>query len=114
MGRFPDEMVVHRGNFKARGTQFFHDRVQLVLQQNQVAHEHRLVVRPRERSPGTKRQSRLDRQSVNGNTQMGSWKSNFIDVPRLLARPAQRLVDFGCVHPLRGHNDGRHQQQTPN
>ncbi len=105
---------MHGGNLKTCGTQFLHHRVQFVLQQDQIAHDHRLVVRPRECRPGTERQARLDRQSVNGNLQIGPRKSNLIDVPHLLARPAQRLIDFRCVDPLRGHNDGQHQQQIQN
>src|ERR1700681_1135312 len=73
--RFVDEMIVHRRNFKARRAQFFHDRVQLVLEQDQVAHNHGIVIRPDKRSPRTESETGLDRQPVNRNMQVDSRKS---------------------------------------
>ena len=80
-------MVVHSGNVKVVRPQFRHDGIQFFLEQHQVAHHHGVVVGSEESRPRAQRQSWLDRQSVNGNVEIGPGKTHPVSVTRLLARP---------------------------
>jgi len=43
-GLFPKEMVVKRGNFQSAVEQGGHDRVDLLLQEDEVAHHHIVAI----------------------------------------------------------------------
>jgi hypothetical protein len=93
-------MVMHGRNLKTCGAQFFHYRVQLVLKDDQIAHDHCIFVGAGECGPRAESQSRLDREPVNGNMQVGSRKSDLIYIADLLAGPAQRLIDIRGIEAL--------------
>jgi hypothetical protein len=88
-GLSSEEMVVHRGNLKTRGSHFRHDGIQLALKQNQSPITIALSSVPRKAAQRAKRQDVLGRQSVNGSVQITCF----------LARPPQGLIDRGRYCP---------------
>src|SRR5437867_11824469 len=76
---FIQDMIVNGGDVESRSTQLFHDWREFVLQENQVAHDHSVVVVPGERRPRTKYQSGLDLDTAYRDTKVRAGKSQSVD-----------------------------------
>ena len=58
--RLVQNMIVDRSDVESNGAQLLHDRRKFVLQENQIAHNYRIVVIATECRPGAERKSRLN------------------------------------------------------
>src|SRR5580704_5131420 len=94
-------MVVHRRYVKTSRSQFCDDGIQLALEQDQIAHDHRTVVGSEKRRPRAKRKAWLNRKAVHGNVQIASRKTNLIYVACLLPRAPHDFIDRPRGNSLR-------------
>ena len=60
-------------------SELLHHRVDLVLGQHEVAHDHRLVARRLEGEPGAEREARLDLDAVERDLQVGARQADAVD-----------------------------------
>src|SRR3954465_2573917 len=88
-------MVVNRGLFDAACLQRAHDRRDLVLEEDQVAHDHRLAVRiTLECRPSSQSKGRLDGDIIQLHRQVGAGKSEPLDTAGVGSSfPAEYLLD---------------------
>ena len=64
VGRFVEQMIVDRSDFKTAFAEPGHNGIDFSLKQDQVAHNHRIRVTPRECSPRTQGEARLEHDAV--------------------------------------------------
>src|SRR5712691_9457939 len=75
------QVIVYGRNLYAALEQLGHDRIDLGLEQHQVAHHHRFAVSRLECSPAAERQRRLDSDAVDRYLQIGSRKAVAVTSP---------------------------------
>ena len=63
---------MHRGDLEAAFEQLRHDRIDLGLQQHEVAHHHGAIMHRLERDPAAERQRRLDGDAVERHGEIGT------------------------------------------
>src|SRR5258705_6155392 len=107
-------VIVDGGDVKSRGAQLLHDRREFVLQENQVAHDHRVIVIPGERCPGAKCQSWLKVDDANRYMKVGAGKTQSVDIASFLVRAAHRLVNFCRMQALGRQDYGSGQENGKN
>ena len=111
---FIQNMIVDGGDVESRGAQLLHDWREFVLQENQVAHDHCVVVASSERRPGAECQSWLNLDPGNRDVEVCSGKTQPVDIASLLSRAAHRFVNFGRIQALGRQHHGTGQQKRKN
>ena len=86
----------------------------LVLQENQVAHDHSVIVIPGERRPGAECQSWSNVNPGNRDMEVRAGKTQSVDIASFLARAAHRFVDFRRIQALRCEHHGKGQENGKN
>ena len=76
-------MVVHRRHFQAAGEQARHYGRDFLIEQDEIAHDHRHVAHLLERRVRAQREASLDRYTFDGHVQVAAWHTDAEDVPRL-------------------------------
>ena len=87
-------VIVDGGDLDAALDQLGHDRIDLGLEQHEVAHHHRFAMRRLERGPAAERQRRPDGDAVERHLQIGARKTVAMNVAGHGAGPSQRLIDL--------------------
>ena len=88
------EVVVHRRHLEAAGEEPRHHRRHLLIEQHEIAHDHRLVADLLERRVGAEREARLDGDALDRHGQVGARHPDAEDVAGLeLPGLAERLLD---------------------
>ena len=94
----PQQVVVQGGDLDAALGQAAHDRVDLGLGEDEVAHDHGLVAGFLEGEPGAERQGRLDRDPVERDLEVRARQAEPMHAARLRRRrPAEDLLDLRPV-----------------
>ena len=75
-------MVVKRGDLDPVLEELLHHRIDLVMGQDQVAHDHRLIAHRLEGEPGAEREARLDVDAVERDLQVRARQADAIDAAR--------------------------------
>ena len=99
-GAGAQQVIVHGGDLEAAFDQLEHHRIDLGLQQHEIAHDHGAAMRRLERDPAAKRQRRLDGDAVERHGQIGARKAVAVHVLRHDGFSAERVVDFLPVDRL--------------
>ena len=79
-----------------------HDRIDLGLEQHEVAHHHRAAMRRLERDPAAERERRLDGDAVERHGEIGARKAVAMDIAGHGRLSAERSVDLAasrCLGP---------------
>lgn len=92
-GARSQQMVVDRGDAQAAIEQLFHHRVDLGLDQHEIAHDHYAARRRNERNPSAERESWLDGDAVERDVEVGAWEPIAMDVTGHRRLSADRRVD---------------------
>src|SRR5262249_41377481 len=88
------EVIVNSRHFKATGKKAGHHRSDFLIEQHQVAHEHRAVTRLLEGGVRSQRETGLDGYALDRDVEIRARHADAIDVAGLhLTRLAQRLLD---------------------
>ena len=112
-GRAAQHVIVDRGDLEAALDQLGHDRIDLGLEQHEIAHHHRAAVHRLERDPAAERECRPDGDAVERHLQVGARKAVAMDVAGYGGGPAQRFVDLLPVDLL-GAGGGAHGRHGTN
>ena len=83
-----------RGDLEAVLDQLGHDRIDLGLEQHEVAHHHRPAVHRLERGPAAERQCRPDGDAIERHLQVGARKAVAMDVAGYGGGAPQRFIDL--------------------
>ena len=104
-------VIVDRRDFEAVLDQLCHHRIDLGLEQHEVAHHHGAAMRRLERRPAAERERGADGDTVERDLQIGARKPIAMNVAGYRGRgPTQRFVDLFPIDLLRV-GDGRQQQR---
>ena len=93
-GPVAQQMVVQRRHLDAAREQLRHDRVHLLLGQDEIAHHHGAVAHFLEGKPAAERETWLQFDAVQRRLDIGARQANAIDAARGGARFAERLRDL--------------------
>lgn len=103
-GLRPQKMIVDSCYRYAAGEQLAHDGIDLILDHDQIAHDHGFAAHGFEGEPATQRERRLDSHTVHGDMQIGSRQAEFMHAAWLIGTCfAERLIDFAPIH-IRCHS----------
>ena len=91
---------MHGRDLEAVLDQLAHDRIDLGLEQDQVAHHHGAAMGRLERDPAAEREGWADGDPIDRHLQVAARESVAVDVLRYGRRPAQRVIDFLPVDVL--------------
>lgn len=83
-----EKMIVNGGDFKSRRAEFFQDRIDFGIKQDQVSHHRRVFVSPRKSGPRPESQPGFHGDSLNDNLQVRARETHSVDFSSLLARTA--------------------------
>ena len=103
-------VIVDRGDLDAVFDQFGHDRIDLGIEQHEVAHDHDPAVGRLECRPAAERQGGPNSDAIERHVKVAARKAVAVHVARHGGAPPQRLIDFLPVDLLRlgGAADCRH------
>ena len=109
-GTAAQDVIVHGGDLEAVLDQLGHDRIDLGLEQHEIAHHHRAAVHRLERRPAAERQCRPDGDAIERHLQVGARKAVAMNVAGHGGGASQRFVDLLPVDLLGagGRAHGRH------
>ena len=93
-GRAAQHVIMYRGDLEAVLDQLGHDRIDLGLEQHEIAHHHGPAVHRLERRPAAQRQCRPDGDAIERHLQVGARKAVAMNVARHGGGSSQRLVDL--------------------
>src|SRR6267378_8255331 len=83
--RLIQNMIVESGDVDSCGAQLLHHGRDFVLQQNQVPHDHGVVVTSSERRPRSESQSWLNLDARNRDMEIRARKTQAVDIASFLA-----------------------------
>ena len=93
-GAAAQQMIVDGGDLDAVLDQLGHDRIDLGLQQHEVAHHHGAAMHRLEGDPAAERQCRPDGDAIERHLEVGSRKAVAMNIAGYGGRPAQRFVNL--------------------
>jgi hypothetical protein len=95
------------GDLEAAFDQLKHDRIDLALQQHEVAHCHGTPVCRLERNPAAKCQRRLDGDAIERHGEIGTREAIAMHVTRHGGLPPERVINLLPVDFLRVRVGGK-------
>jgi hypothetical protein len=94
-------VIVHGSNLQPALDELEHDRIDLRLQQHQIAHGHHAAMRRLERDPAAQRQRRLDGNTIERDRKVGARKAVTVHIAVDGGLPAEDVIDLLPIDFLR-------------
>jgi hypothetical protein len=111
-GSAAQDVIVDRRDLDPVLDQLRHHRVDLGLQQHEIAHDHRAAMRGLEGDPTAERERRADGDAIERHREVAARKSVAVHVTRDGGAAAERLVDLLPIDLLGAGSVGKGRQRA--